>query len=419
MKKKFLILSALAVATAGIALAYSLRSGPPPKQSAPKVTLVSVTTAQQQDLPREFSAQGHLVALNLVEVRPQLTATIQAIHFKEGDEVQAGQLLFTLDSADASAQLQRFEAQAAQIQAQLADASRDYSRASTLVKSNFITSSAVDTAASKVDALNAQLKAAHAEVESAKLVVAHTRIVSPIAATTGAVAVHPGSLAQMSATVPLVTLAQFAPIGVEFSLPEQDLPAILQAREQGPVKVYIDGADGAQVEGELSFINNTVNTDTGTINLKASMPNRKKTLWPGAYAKVMVHAGLDHGTVVLPPQAVQEGPAGRFVYVAGTDGKAARQPVTLLRIQNEQAVVAGIASGTRVVLEGGGNLRGGDAIRIAPEAPARPAASTLASASAAHGDAPRAAPAPALAPKPAPAPAPAAAAIPATTKPAP
>ena len=370
---KKIVLILLPVVVAGAALGYSLRRAPAATPPAAKIPLVSVTEARRQDLPLELSAQGHLVALNQVEVRPQLTATIQAIHFREGDEVKAGQLLFTLDGTDASAQLQRAEGMAAQIQAQLADASRDYGRATALVKSNFIASSAVDTASSKVDALKAQLKAARADIDSARLALSHTRIVAPFAGTTGAVAVHPGSLAQTSAAAPLVTLAQFAPIGVEFNLPEQYLQAILRARQSAPVQVQIAGPDGEPVTGELTFINNVVNTDTGTINLKATIPNLKKTLWPGAYAKVTVLAGLDKDAVVLPPQAVLEGPAGRFVYLAGADGKVQRQPVTLLRIQNDLAVVTGLAGGARVVLEGGGNLRDGASIRVAAASAAGPA----------------------------------------------
>ncbi len=369
MKKILLIL--LPLAGIGAALAFSLRAAPAAKPAAVKTALVSVTQAKHQDLPLELSAQGHLVSLNIVEVRPQLTALITAVHFKEGDEVKAGQLLFTLDGADAGAALQRSQAMAAQIQAQLADANRDYQRAATLVKSNFIAPSAVDTAASKADALKAQLKAAQADIETARLAVTHTRILAPFDATTGAVAVHPGSLAQTGATAPLVTLAQFAPIGVEFNLPEQDLQAILRARRDGPVQVRIDGPDGEPIAGELTFINNVVNSDTGTISLKATVPNQRRTLWPGAYARVTVLAGLDKNAVVLPPQAVLEGPNGRFVYLAN-GGKVTRHPVTLLRIQGELAVVTGLEGGASVVLEGGGNLRDGDAIRTAPIAKGAP-----------------------------------------------
>ncbi|GJI90855.1 MULTISPECIES: efflux RND transporter periplasmic adaptor subunit [Duganella] len=367
--RKIHLITVIIIAAAGLA-AYGLRAVAPPPPAAKKPPLVAVTVARQQDLPLELSAQGHLVALNQVDIRPQLTATITAVHFKEGDEVKAGQLLFTLDSGDATAQLQRFEAQAAQIQAQLADANRDYGRSSELVKSHFITSSAVDTAASKVDALKAQMKAARADIDSARLVVAHTRITAPISARTGAVTVHPGSLAQTTAAAPLVTLAQFAPIGVEFNLPEQYLPAILRARAQGPVRVRLEGADGEQVAGSLSFINNTVNSDSGTISLKATVPNERSTLWPGAYARITVLAGADKNAVVLPPQAVLEGPGGRFVFLATEDGKARQQDVTLLRIQDGKAVVAGLPGGSRVVMEGGSNLRNGDAIRIADTAAA-------------------------------------------------
>ena len=335
-----------------------------------KPPLVSVTETKTQDFPIEFAAQGHLVALNQVDVRPQLTGTIQSVHFKEGDEVRAGQLLFTLDASDATAQLKRFEALAAQINAQLADAKRDFSRATELVKSNFIAPSAVDTAASKVDALQAQLKAAGAEVDSARVVVEHTRITAPISAKAGAVTVHAGSLAQAGATAPLVTLAQFDPIGVEFSLPEQNLNPILAAREKAPVIVSIDTPDGKAVDGELSFINYTVNTDTGTINLKATFPNPQEKLWPGAFARVTLHAGLSKGAVVLPPQAILEGPNGRFVYAVDGESKVIEKPVALLRVQNEMAVIDGIGSGERVVLEGGKNLRSGMVVQVAePSAP--------------------------------------------------
>ena len=349
----------------GLALTFGFSFGRKPEVStSKKPPLVSVTSTSTQDFPIEFVAQGHLVVLNQVDVRPQLTGIIQSVNFKEGDEISAGQLLFTLDASEATAQLKRFEAQAAQINAQLANAKRDYSRATELVKSNFIAPSAVDTAASKADALQAQLKAAGAEVESARVVVEHTRITAPISAKAGAVTVHTGSLAQMSATEPLVTLAQFDPIGVEFSLPEQNLNPILAARASAPVTVSIDNPTGKAIEGKLSFINYTVNTDTGTINLKATFPNQQQSLWPGAFVRVTVHVGLSKGAVVLPPQAIMEGPSGRFVYAVDDDSKVISKPVTLLRVQDEMAVIDGLRSGERVVLEGGQNLRSGMLVQV-------------------------------------------------------
>ncbi|QYG08895.1 efflux RND transporter periplasmic adaptor subunit [Janthinobacterium sp. PAMC25594] len=353
-------------AVLGEAWSTAGQKAPPAPKTAP---LVSITISRTMDVPIELSAQGHLVALNLIEVRPQMTGIIRSVHFKEGEQVRAGQLLFTLDDSDTLALLRRSEALAAQIKAQLADARRDLQRSRELVASRFIAPSAIDTATSKADALQAQLDAASAEVDSARVALAHTRISSPISAKSGALAVHPGSLAQTSAAAPLVTLAQFDPIGVEFNLPEANLQAILAARgaANGPVSVSIDGLAGQPVAGKLSFINNTVNTSTGTIALKADFANPALALWPGAFVRVTVHAGRNPAAVVLPPQAVMEGPAGRFVYLLGAGDKVVARPVTLLRVQDTLAVVDGLASGQRVVLEGGQNLKQGMAVRIAPE----------------------------------------------------
>ena len=362
-----LLASLLAIgAVLGGAWSTAGQKAPPAAKTAP---LVSITTSRTMDVPIELSAQGHLVALNLVEVRPQMTGIIRSVHFKEGEQVRTGQLLFTLDDSDALALLRRSEALAAQIKAQLADARRDLQRSRELVASRFIAPSAIDTATSKADALQAQLDAAGAEVDSARVALAHTRISSPISAKSGALAVHPGSLAQTSAAAPLVTLAQFDPIGVEFNLPEANLQAILAARgaANGLVSVSIDGLAGQPVAGKLSFINNTVNTSTGTIALKADFANPALALWPGAFVRVTVHAGRNPAAVVLPPQAVMEGPAGRFVYLLGAGDKVVARPVTLLRVQDTLAVVDGLASGQRVVLEGGQNLKPGMAVRIAPE----------------------------------------------------
>jgi RND family efflux transporter MFP subunit len=350
------------------------RSGAAP--AAPKKRpLVSVVSTRTTAIPIELSAQGHVVPINFVDVRPQLTGTVLSVNFHEGEDVKAGQLLFTLDAADARAQLAKAEAQAALIGAQLADARRELQRAQALVASKFVAVSAADTAASKVDALVAQARAAAAEASSARTLLGHTRIVAPIAGKAGAVSVHPGSLAQTNAVAPLVTVAQFSPVGVEFTLPEQDLAAVLAAREAGTVGISLDGADGET--GKLIFINNTINTDSATINLKASFPNTRQRLWPGGFARVVVHAGTSAAAVVLPPQAVQEGPSGRFVFLLGADGTVTQHQVALLRVQNEMAVLSGLAGGVQVVLEGGQNLRSGMKVQVAA---ARSAASTTSTA---------------------------------------
>lgn len=331
------------------------------RKSAP---LVGVTTSQTLDLPVRFAAQGHIVPLNQVDVRPQVTGVIRSVHFREGDEVQAGQLLFELDASDVVAQLRRAEAQAAQIRAQLDDATRDLNRTLQLVKSGFMSAAVVDTARSKADSLQAQLKAAHADVESSRVRVGYTRIVAPIAGKAGALAVHPGSLAQVGDAAPLVNLVQFDPIAVEFTLPERDLAAVRAAQDATATKVGLDLGDGGTHTGELSFIDNRVNAATGTIGLKASFANADRRLWPGAYVRVALDAGTSKGAVVLPPQAVLEGPDGHFVFQIGADDHVTARPVTLLRIQDRHAVVGGLGSGETVVVEGARNLRSGMTVTV-------------------------------------------------------
>lgn len=370
VQKRILIVCCAACFGGVAALALHASIGSMPKAAkSMKPPLVSVVTAMTLDMPIEYSAQGHLVALSQVDVRPQMTGTILQVHFKEGDDVRAGQLLFSLDASDAIAQLNKYVAQAAQIRAQLADAQRDYIRSKELVKSEFIAPSAVDTAASKVDALQAQLAAAQADIASARVAVAHTRIIAPVSAKAGAVMVHPGSLAQLGATLPLVTLVQFDPIGIEFTLPEQNLASVVAARSAGPVIVSALAANGKTIDGKLSFVNNTVNADTATISLKASLPNPQGDLWPGTFTRAIVHAGSDKNVVVLPPQAVLEGPGGRFVYVVSTDGKVAQKTVKMLRVQREMAIVEGVRNGEQVVLEGGQNLRPGMLVDVAHQRP--------------------------------------------------
>lgn len=335
------------------------------KASAKPPPLVSVVQAEARDLPVKLSAHGHVVPLNQVDVRPQVGGTVRGIHFREGDEVKAGQLLFTIDASDVTAQLERSQASAAQIEAQVDEAERDLARIKQLAKLRYYSTSAVDTSASKLESLKAQHKAVQAEVASSRLQVERTRIAAPMAGLTGALAVHPGSLAQTAAAVPLVTVVQIDPIGVEFSLPESQLARLLDARAAGTVRIELQTPDGNRLPGSLVFVNNTVNTDSGTITLKASFANATRSLWPGAYVELVIDAGVSRGAIVLPPQALLEGPQGRFVYVLDPDNKAQVRPVELLRIQDQMAVVDGLKGGERVVAEGQAGLKPGAPVRIA------------------------------------------------------
>lgn len=327
--------------------------------------LVSTTTARAIDLPIRLASQGHLVPINQVDVRPQVTARIHRIHFKEGEDVRAGQLLFTLDDAELTAQLNRARAQATQIKVQLEDAQRALNRGNELVSTNYISSSALDTLAANVKTFEAQRRAALADVEAARVQLAYTVITAPISAKAGELKLREGSIVQTGDSTPLVSLLQFDPIAAEFTLPEQYLETVLKAQASGEVRVSVDLPGSEALDGELIFINNAVNTSTGTIHLKARFPNPGHRLWPGAFVRIDLQAGQDPGVIVLPPQAVLEGPDGHFVYTLDAEGRAQPQAVTLLRVQDQNAVVSGIDNGERVVVEGNQNLRKGMEVREA------------------------------------------------------
>ena len=355
----------LLLVAAGVGATFHLWASAPVPAKADAAPLVSVSVAQTRDLPLKIQTQGHLVAVAQVDVRPQAAGTIRAIHFNEGDAVQVGQLMFTIDATDVVAQLARARANAAQIKAQLDEAQRDLGRTQQLAKSRFYSTSAVDTSTSKAEALQAQYKAALADVDNNRVLVDHTRITAPMSGLTGALSAHLGSLAQPGATTALVNVAQVDPIGVDFTLPEGNLPALLTARGADNVQVALETAEGQLLAGQLVFVNNTVDTNTGTIALKAAFPNSRKLLWPGSFVRVRVTAGLSHAAVTLPPQSLLDGPAGRFVYVVDAADKVSAVPVTLLRVQDELAVVSGLGGGERIVSEGQAGLKAGTTVRVA------------------------------------------------------
>ncbi|SMC19476.1 RND family efflux transporter, MFP subunit [Andreprevotia lacus DSM 23236] len=325
----------------------------------PRPQQVRAVKTETTDVPLRLSAQGHVMSLNQVDLRPQVSAVLRAIHFKEGDDVKAGQLLFSLDDRDAAASQQKMDANIVQYQAQLVQAERDLLRSRDLATKGFVSPSAIDTAQARVDTLKAQIAAARADSTNARVALTDRRIVAPFSGRTGALNAYPGSLVQPGNTQPLVTLTQLDPISIRFTLPEAELNAVRAAQAEGPVTVTTDLGKGGKLEGKLTFIDNTIDTTSGTIVMKAEFANPKHLLWPGMYTPISIEAGVTHDAVVLPAQALQSGPAGRFVYRIQPDQTVASQPVQLVRVFDERAIVTGVQPGVKVVSEGGQNLRPG------------------------------------------------------------
>ncbi|QLI80900.1 efflux RND transporter periplasmic adaptor subunit [Chitinibacter fontanus] len=362
------------VFTFGALLSGCGPSADKPKQGkSERPTVVQSSVVKIGELPQQISTNGHVEAVQMIEIRPQVSAQIAAIHFKEGDEVKAGQLLFTLDARNDEAQANRSKAVAAQMEAQLAEADRNLARTIELAQAKFISPSAVDTARAKAESLRAQLVAAKADQTAAAVKLSYTRIVAPFAGRTGKINIRTGALAQTNSTEPLVTLTQLDPVRISFNVPERDLSALIAAQHNTSLAVQATLPDGSTREGKLVFLDSAVDKNTGTLLAKAEFANADRQLWPGLSVGIEVQLGAEKGLIV-PLQAIQTGPEQRFVYVIGEDKKAQAQNITVLRSHDGQALVEGLKPGSKVIREGGQNVRPGGMV-IEASKPAKKSAS--------------------------------------------
>jgi RND family efflux transporter MFP subunit len=348
------------------------QSSPVARQSnasqGPRSFPVTVTRTRLADVPLTLEAQGAIIALDDVDIRPQKNGTVTQTHFGEGDELKRGQLLFTLDDRDDSANVKKAEANVVGAQAALDTAQRDLRRTQDLSSRNFVSPSALDAAQSKVDAANALLAQNKAAVEQARVSLSYSQIRAPFDGRAGIINVRPGSLVTSSATATaLVKITRMNPIGVTFSVPENSLSSLLEAMRAGAVKVTAD-AGGKSLQGEVVFVDSSVDRTSGTIVVKARLDNSQRTVWPGQYVTVKLVAGAIKNAVVLPAQAVINGPNGRLVYIVKDDHTVNAQPVQVVRVVNQEVVVRGIEGDVTVVLEGGQNLRPGAEVHVTQNA---------------------------------------------------
>jgi RND family efflux transporter MFP subunit len=324
---------------------------------------VSVTTARvkQQDLPVTVIANGSVVALQSVDIRAQVSSTIQSVRFSEGQTVSKGDLLFVLDARTEEANLRKAEAQVIKTKSDLANTERNLVRQRELFLQKFISQSALDTAINQADVLKGQLAVDEAAAEASRIARTFTEIRAPFAGRTGAISVRVGSLVQPN-TQALVTISQIDPIGVSFALPERELPHVQRAMAKGtlPVTIELPAPQKQTLSGKLTFIESTVDSASGTIAMKAAFANGERLLWPGSFVNVSLTARTLPGALVVPVQAVQSGPERKFVYVVGEGNKVTMVPVDVELNQAGLAAIKGangIGVGVRVVVEGAQNVR--------------------------------------------------------------
>jgi RND family efflux transporter MFP subunit len=330
---------------------------------------VTLATVERRDVPVRIRANGTAVALQSVDIRAQITSTVREVHIREGQSVARGDLLVSLDSRAEEAGVKKAEAQVEKDRADLANGLRTLERQRQLFAQKFISQSALDAAQNQVETLRGQLAVDLAAVESARVALGNTLIRASFAGRTGAIGVRPGSLVQPNGTV-LVTVTQIDPIQVAFTLPEKEFPGLQRALAAGPVAAEVTPDGGGQFfTGRVNFVDNAVDTATGTIRVKAEFDNRANRLWPGMYVNVVVAPRTLAGASVVPVQAVQTGPEKRFVFVVGEDRRAATRPVQVEYLDAGIAVVTGIDPGTKVVVEGAQNLRQGSLVSLGEAKP--------------------------------------------------
>lgn len=384
-RRKWLVVGAICLVLAAI-LGWRLGAKGGEAKGARKAggpIVVVTAVAESRDVPVRMVANGTVTAVQSVDLRAQITSTVRDVRIREGQDVKAGELLFTLDAGTEEANLKKAEAQVVKDEADLATAKRNLERQEELFRTKFISQAALDTAQNSVDTLNGQMAIDRAAVDAARVALTYTNIRAPFAGRTGIINVRAGSLVQptsatsTTASPAMVTVTQIDPITVAFTLPERELPGLQAALAAGPVTaVAATPQSNEKFTGKVIFVDNAVDTGTGTIRLKAQFDNPKAKLWPGMFVTVAISPRTIKDATVVPAQAVQTGPDKRFVYVVAPDHTVAQRDVGLAYLEEGFAVVDGLKPGARVVVEGAQNLRPGSAVaeaqRSGPETAEEP-----------------------------------------------
>jgi multidrug efflux system membrane fusion protein len=343
---------AIGAAALALALAACSKSDArPPRPSVP----VTVAEVQQRSVPYEISAIGSVTPIQTVSVRSQVGGTLMHVGFQEGEEVQKGQVLFGIDARPYQAALDQSLANLAKDRAQLVNARTQVSRYEELARNNLATQEQFDQMKANADALEAAVLADSAAVQTARLNLDYTTIRAQIAGRTGNLLIREGNLVPANGATPLVVINQLRPIAVSFSVPQQYLDDIQHYSATHPLATRIRPSNdsAATMTGQLTFINNEVDTATGTIQLKATFANGDRKLWPGEFVAVRLVLNVERDVLTIPAQAVMTGQAGTYVYVLGSDGTARTQDVTIGRAADDYVVVeGGGGAGQKVVTDG-------------------------------------------------------------------
>ena len=351
--KTFLGMCALSASMllAGCSKSDSVQAAKPQQAPAAPVRVATVST---RSMPVQLQAIGNVEAISTVSIKAQVSGELRKVHFKEGDFVKKGQLLFTIDPAPFEADLRKAEAMLAKDEAQALNAKLDAERYAGLGREGVVSKQQVDAAQAASNAMVATVAADKAAIEAARINLQYTSIYSPINGRTGNVGVKEGNLVKANDVPILVTINQIEPIYVSFSIPEQQLPDVKKYLGSKTLRVEASPQGSSQhFEGKLTFIDNAVDLTTGTIKLKATFDNREHTLWPGQFVDAGLTLSVQPNAIVVPSTALQTSQSGTYVYVVNQDMTVQPQPVKVAWAAGDTTIIAsGLQPGQRVVTDG-------------------------------------------------------------------
>ncbi len=326
---------------------------------------VTVVDAARQDVPVYASALGTVAAMNTVTVSPQVGGQLISINFKEGQEVQKGDVLAQIDPRTLQASFDEAAAAKRQNQAQLATARSNYQRSNSPEYRQYVAKTDLDTQRNQVAQFESAVAANDASMRAAQVQLQYTKVTAPISGIAGIRAVDAGNI--VSAGTALVTLTRIHPIHVVFNLPERQLPDVRQAQKAGPVTIAALDRNDSHVltdGGTLDVVDNQISSDSGTFRARALFNNSDNSLWPGQFVNVRMQLRTIAGGVVIPTQAVMRGPDGEYVYIVKPDSTVAMQTVKSgveVGDSNVQ-ITEGLKGGERVVSEGQFRLKPGSKV---------------------------------------------------------
>ena len=357
----------IAIVAAGLGTYFIADSRAKESRKAPKgppAVPVTVAPVLQETVPIRLQGIGNVEAYQTVALKARVDGQIMAVNFREGDPVKKGAVLFRVDPRPYAAALRQAEANALRDAAARDQARSQDRRYQDLLGKNFVSKEAYAQIRTNAETAAATARASEAALENARLNFEYCTIASPIDGYVGKVLLQAGNMVRANDANPLAVINQVRPIYVNFAVPERNLPEVRKYRALGPLMVETLPDPGSPpVRGRLIFVDNAVDPSTGTIRLRAQFDNTDAALWPGQFVNVSLRLTEQADAIVVPSSAVQNGPAGQYVYVVGADLVADLRKITVLRTEGERTIVeAGLQKGERVVTRG--QLRLGPKTRV-------------------------------------------------------